>query len=84
MFMFFMAAPIIVSVAVLLYALKNGFNKVALYISAAVSMVIAMFIMRNSCTWYALVTALTVPLALCYVLICLGITLLESRRIKDK
>ncbi len=78
----FMFAPIVVSVGVLIYALKKGFHKNALYLSAAVSMVAAMFIMKYSGTWYGFFCALTVPMAVTYVLICFFLSLKEDRERK--
>ncbi len=75
-----MLSPIIISVVVLIYALMKGFNKTALIISASVAMVAEMFIMKYySNSWYAFVFALTVPLAATYVVICLILSIRESR-----
>ena len=61
--LFFMFLPIVASLIILIYALKKGFDRTAFYISAAVAMVIAMFMMKHNATWYGLMLALTVPLA---------------------
>ena len=74
-----MLAPIIVSVGVLIFALRKGFNKTALIISASVAMVAEMMIMKYNNSWYAFLFALTVPLAACYVVICLYLSVMENR-----
>lgn len=80
MVLMIMLSPIIISVIVLIYALVKGFNKTALIISAAVAMVAEMFIMKYcSDSWYAFFFALTVPLAVTYVLICLFLSIREHR-----
>lgn len=79
-----MLAPIIVSVGVLIYALRKGFNKTALIVSAAVAMVSEMFIMKYNDSWYAFLFALTVPLAVSYVVICMYLSVREDRGMKDK
>ena len=61
--LFFMFLPIVASLIILIYALKKGFDRTAFYISAAVAMVIAMFMMKHSAPWDGLMVALTVPLA---------------------
>ena len=61
--LFFMFLPIVASVVILLYTLKKGFDKTAFFLSAAIAMVIAMFMMKHNATWYGLMLALTVPLA---------------------
>ena len=43
--LFFMFLPTVASLIILIYALKKGFDRTAFYISAAVAMVIAMFMM---------------------------------------
>lgn len=82
--LFFLLAPIIVSVIVLVYALVKGFNKTAFYFSAAVSMVAAMFIMRYSGTWYGFFCALTIPMAVTYVIICFILSLKEDKNSDKK
>ena len=77
-------APVIVSVGVLIYALRKGFNKTALIISAAVAMVSEMFIMKYNDSWYAFLFALTVPLAVTYVVICMYLSVKEDRERKDR
>ncbi len=72
-------SPIIASVAVLVYALRHGFNKTALYASAGLAMVITMFAMKYSGTWYSFLMGLTVPFAVAYVLICLYLSVKEDR-----
>lgn len=79
MMLIVMLAPIIVSVAVLIYALVKGFNKTALIISAAVAMVAEMLIMKHNDSWFAFFFALTVPLAVSYVVICLYLSVKEDR-----
>ncbi|MCI8609419.1 MAG: hypothetical protein HFE73_07225 [Firmicutes bacterium] len=75
-----MLSPIIVSVIVLIYALVKGFNKTALVIAASVAMVAEMFIMKYySNSWYAFLFALTVPLAVTYVLLCLFLSIREHK-----
>ena len=69
--LFFMFLPIVASVVILLYALKKGFDKTAFFISAAIAMVVAMFMMKHNATWYGLMLALTVPLAVSYLIIWL-------------
>ena len=76
-------APIIVSVCVLIYALRKGFNTTALIVSASVAMVSEMFIMKYNDSWYAFLFALTVPLAVTYVVICMYLSVKEDRSRKD-
>ena len=82
--LFFMFLPIVASLIILIYALKKGFDRTAFYISAAVAMVIAMFMMKHNATWYGLLLALTVPLAVSYLIICLFLSWQEDRRRKSK
>ena len=77
--LFFMFLPIVASVVILLYALKKGFD-----ISAAIAMVVAMFMMKHNATWYGLMLALTVPLAVSYLIICLFLSWQEDRAMKRK
>ena len=77
--LFFMLLPIVASLIILIYALKTAF-----YISAATAMVIAMFMMKHNATWYGLLLALTVPLAVSYLVICLFLSWQEDRRRKSK
>lgn len=70
--------PPVVAVAVLLVAIKNGFNKQAFMVSAGITMVINMFAMHKL-TWYGLLCTLTIPLAAIYVLICLWLSVKERR-----
>ncbi|MGN0712350.1 MAG: hypothetical protein ACI4LJ_01115 [Anaerovoracaceae bacterium] len=79
-----MLAPIIVSVGVLIYALRRGFNKTALIVSASVAMVSEMFIMKYNDSWYTFLFALTVPLAVSYVVICMYLSVKEDRGMKDR
>jgi hypothetical protein len=79
-----MISPIVVSVAVLIYALRKGFNKTALVISAAVAMVSEMLVVRYiSDSWYAFLFSLTVPLAVTYVLICLYLSIKANKESGD-
>ena len=80
----FMFAPIVISIGVLIFAMKKGFNKTALYLSAAVAMVAAMFIMKYNGTWYGFFCALTIPFAATYVLICLFLSIQEDRERKKE
>ena len=82
--LFFMLLPIVASLIILIYALKKGFDRTAFYISAATAMVIAMFMMKHNATWYGLLLALTVPLAVSYLVICLFLSWQEDRRRKSK
>ena len=82
--LFFMFLPIVASVVILLYTLKKGFDKKAFFLSAAIAMVIAMFMMKHNATWYGLMLALTVPLAVSYLVICLFLSLQEDRAMKRK
>ena len=82
--LFFMFLPIVASLIILIYALKKGFDRTAFYISAAVAMVIAMFMMKHDATWYGLMLALTVPLAVSYLSICLFLSWQEDRQRKRK
>ena len=68
----------------LIDALKKGFDRTAFYISAAVAIVIAMFMMKHNATWYGLMLALTVPLAVSYLSICLFLSWQEDRQRKRK
>ena len=72
-------SPIIISVIVLIYALRRSFNKRALIVSAAITMVVEMMMMmmKNNDTWYVFLFSLTVPLAVSYVAICLVLSVLE-------
>ena len=82
--LFFMLLPIVASLLILLYALKKGFDKTAFFLSAAIAMVIAMFMMEQNATWYGILLALTVPLAVSYLIICLFLSLREDRAMKRK
>lgn len=82
--LFFMFLPIVASLIILIYALKKGFDRTAFYISAAVAMVIAMFMMKHNATWHGLMLALTVPLAVSYLSICLFLSWQEDRQRKRK
>ena len=82
--LFFMFLPIVASVVIVLYALKKGFDKTAYFISAAIAMVVAMFMMKHNATWYGLMLALTVPLAVSYLIICLFLSWQEDRAMKRK
>ncbi len=82
--LFFMLLPIAASIIILLYALKKGFDKTAFFLSAAIAMVIAMFMMKHNATWYGILLALTVPLAVSYLIICLFLSLQEDRAMKRK
>ena len=82
--LFFMFLPIVASLIILIYALKKGFDRTAFYISAAVAMVIAMFMMKHNATGYGLMLALTVPLAVSYLGICLFLSWQEDRQRKRK
>ncbi len=75
---FFMFLPIIISIVIILYSLKKGFDKNALYISLSVAMLCAMFILKYHNSWIAFLTALTVPFAFVYVLLCLILSLKED------
>ena len=72
-------SPIIISVIVLIYALRRSFNKRALIVSAAITMVVEMMMMKNNDTWYVFLFSLTVPLAVSYVAICLVLSIMERR-----
>lgn len=72
-------SPIIISVIVLIYALRRSFNKRALVVSAAITMVVEMLMMKNNDTWYVFLFSLTVPLAVSYVAICLVLSIMERR-----
>ena len=74
--------PPAVAIAVLVIAIKKGFNKQAFMVSAGITMVINMFTIHNA-TWYGLMCTLTVPLAGIYVLICLFLSVMERRGDKD-
>lgn len=75
---FLIFLPPVAAVAVLLVALKKGFNKQAFVVAAGIAMVIAMFAMHKL-TLYGLICVLTIPLAVIYVAICLVLSLLERR-----
>ena len=79
---FFMFLPIIGSLIIFLYAIKKGFDKTAFFISASIAMVVAMFMMKNDATWYGIMLALTVPLAVSYLVICLILSIKEDRTMK--
>ena len=70
-------SPIIISVIVLIYALRKSFNKRALIVSAAMTMITEMMMMKNNDTWYVFLFSLTVPMAASYVIICLVLSVLE-------
>lgn len=70
--------PPVVAVAVLLVAIKNGFNKQAFMVSAGITMVINMFALSRL-TLYGLLCTLTIPLAAIYVLLCLWLSIRERR-----
>ena len=54
-------APIVLSVVALIFCLIKGFNKVAFFTSAAVSMVIEMFVVKYvSNSWYMFLFSLFV------------------------
>lgn len=72
-------SPIIISVIVLIYALRRSFNKRALIVSAALTMITEMMMMKNNNSWYVLLFSLTVPLAISYVVICLVLSIMERR-----
>ncbi len=74
----FMLLPIIVSIIIIIYSLKKGFDKNALYISLSIAMVCAMFILKYHNSWIAFFTALTVPFAFIYVLLCLLLSIKED------
>ena len=82
--LFFMFLPIVASLIILIYALKKGFDRTAFYISAAVVSVIAMFMMKHNATCYGLMLALSVPLSVSYLSICLFLSLQEDRQRKRK
>lgn len=75
-----MLSPILVSVGVLIYALIKGFNKTAFIVSAAFTMVVEMLVMKYYNSWYAMIFSLTVPLAACYVCICLFISISQHKQ----
>ena len=72
-------SPIIISVIVLIFALRKSFNKKALAVSAAITMVVEMLMMKSNDTWYVFLFSLTVPLAVSYVAICLVLSIRERR-----
>ena len=78
---FLLFLPPFLAIAVLVAALKNGFHKGAFFVSAGVTMVIAMFLM-DKVSLYGLLCIITIPLATIYVVICLVLSLLERRRDK--
>lgn len=79
--LFFMLLPIIAAVIILVFALIRGFDKTALALSLSIAMVIAMFIMKYNGTWYSIIFALTVPLAVSYLIICMFLSMREDKAI---
>lgn len=74
--------PPAAAVAVLVIALRKGFNKQAFFVSAGITMVINMFAVHRL-TIYGLICTLTLPLAGIYVAICLVLSVLERRSGKE-
>jgi hypothetical protein len=66
----------VVSVLVVIIAIKKDFQKPVFFVSVGVTMVIDMFLMKYlSLTMYGFICILTVPLAVIYVLICLFLSI---------
>ena len=73
-------APIVLSVVTLIFCLIKGFNKVAFFTSAAVSMVIEMFVVKYvSNSWYMFLFSLFVPMAVLYTGFSLYMSLKEGK-----
>ncbi len=70
-----MLAPIVAAILILIFDLRRGINKRAFYISAIITMAIAMFAMKRVGTWYAFLFSVTVPLALLYTGCCFYMSL---------
>ena len=73
-------APIVLSVVALIFCLIKGFNKVAFFTSAAVPMVIEMFVVKYvSNSWYMFLFSLFVPMAVLYTGFSLYMSLKEGK-----
>lgn len=70
--------PPVVSIIVLIIAIKKGFNKSALYISIGITMLINMFAMHHL-TLYGFLCTLTIPLTVIYLIICFFLSISERR-----
>ena len=73
-------APIVISVIALIICLIRGFNKVAFFTSAAVAMLVEMFVMKYvSNSWYMFLFSLFVPMAVLYTCFSLYVSLKDDK-----
>lgn len=73
-----LATPIIVALAALAFAMKQGFNKQAFFVAAGITMIINMFTIHHV-TLFGFLCTLIIPLAAIYIGICLFLSIRERR-----